>query len=39
MYEAAEETSLDVRIVSFKGGVQVLRSWEPHLNQATSRTK
>lgn len=33
MCEAAEEASLDVRVVSFKGSVQVLRSWEPHLNQ------
>lgn len=34
MYEAAEEANLDVRIVSFKGSLQALRSWEPHLNQA-----
>lgn len=33
MCEAAEEASLDVRAVSFKGSVQALRSWEPHLNQ------
>ncbi len=34
MYEAAEEADLEVRVVSFKGSVQALRSWEPHLNQA-----
>jgi hypothetical protein len=34
MYEAAEEADLEVRLVSFKGSVQALRNWEPHLNQA-----
>jgi len=34
MYEAAEETDIEVRKVSFKGSLQALRSWEPHLNQA-----
>ena len=34
MYEAAEEADIEVRIVSFKGSLQALRSWEPHLNQA-----
>lgn len=34
MYEAAEEADVEVRAVSFKGSVQALRSWEPHLNQA-----
>lgn len=34
MYEAAEEVGIEVRIVSFKGSLQALRSWEPHLNQA-----
>ena len=34
MCEAAEKASIGVRIVSFKGSVQALRSWEPHLNQA-----
>ena len=34
MYEAAEEASIDVRIVSFKGSLQALRNWEPHMNQA-----
>ena len=34
MYEAAEEADLAIRVVSFKGSVQALRSWEPHLNQA-----
>src|SRR5208337_3658427 len=40
MCEAAKEVDLNVRIVSFKGSVQALRSWEPHLNQAKiSRTE
>jgi hypothetical protein len=34
MYEAAEEADIEVRIVSFKGSLQALRNWEPHLNQA-----
>ena len=34
MCEAAEEADIGVRAVSFKGSVQALRSWEPHLNQA-----
>jgi hypothetical protein len=34
MYEAAEEATLEVRVVSFKGSLQALRNWEPHLNQA-----
>jgi hypothetical protein len=34
MCEAAEEADIEVRVVSFKGSVQALRSWEPHLNQA-----
>lgn len=34
MYEAAEGADIEVRVVSFKGSVQALRSWEPHLNQA-----
>lgn len=33
MYEAAAETSQKVREISFKGCLQALRSWEPHLNQ------
>lgn len=33
MYEAAEGADLEVRVVSFKGSVQALRNWEPHLNQ------
>jgi|SRR5208283_4801993 len=32
--EAAREVDIKVRVVSFKGSVQALRSWEPHLNQA-----
>jgi hypothetical protein len=34
MCEAAKEAHLKVRVVSFKGSVQALRNWEPHLNQA-----
>jgi len=34
MYEAAEEAGIEVRVVSFKGSLQALRNWEPHLNQA-----
>ena len=34
MYEAAEEADMEIRKVSFKGSLQALRSWEPHLNQA-----
>ena len=34
MCEAAEEAALEVRVVSFKGSLQALRNWEPHLNQA-----
>ena len=40
MCEAAEKADIEVRVVSFKGSVQALRSWEPHLNQARiSRTE
>ena len=34
MYEAAEKADIKARIVSFKGSVQAIRNWEPHLNQA-----
>ena len=34
MCEAAREADLAVRVVSFKGSLQALRNWEPHLNQA-----
>jgi Transposase DDE domain len=34
MCEAAKEVDLQVRVISFKGSVQALRNWEPHLNQA-----
>jgi hypothetical protein len=33
MYEAAAEVDLESRVVSFKGSLQALRNWEPHLNQ------
>ncbi len=35
MGEAAKEQDVKVRRISFKGSVQALRQWEPHLNQAT----
>lgn len=34
MCEAAEKAEIAVRVVSFKGSVQAIRNWEPHLNQA-----
>lgn len=34
MLDAAKEVDLAVRVVSFKGSLQALRNWEPHLNQA-----
>jgi hypothetical protein len=34
MIEAAEKKGVRVRSVSFKGSVQALRQWEPHLNQS-----
>ena len=33
MLEAANKNSVKVRRISFKGSVQALRQWEPHLNQ------
>jgi len=33
MLEAAQEKGHNVREVSFKGSIQALRQWEPHLNQ------
>jgi hypothetical protein len=33
MCEAAKEVGIEVRVVSFKGSMQALRNWEPHLNQ------
>jgi hypothetical protein len=32
MYEASEKSGKPVRQISFKGSIQALRSWEPHLN-------
>jgi len=32
MYEAAEKANVAVRLVSFKGSLQAIRSWEPQLN-------
>ena len=34
MGEAAKGKDVRVRRMSFKGSVQALRQWEPHLNQA-----
>ena len=34
MCEAAKAKDLNVRLVSFKGSMQALRNWEPHLNHA-----
>jgi len=34
MIEAAVKKKLKLRRISFKGSVQALRQWEPHLNQA-----
>ena len=34
MYEAANKAGIGARVVSFKGSIQALRNWEPHLNQA-----
>jgi hypothetical protein len=33
MLDAAKAADLAVRVVSFKGSLQALRNWEPHLNQ------
>ena len=33
MLEAAEKNNVTLRRISFKGSVQALRQWEPHLNQ------
>jgi hypothetical protein len=33
MYEAAEEAGVDADRLSFKGALQALRHWEPHLIQ------
>jgi len=33
MAEAAKAEDVAVRLVSFKGGLQAQRNWEPHLNQ------
>ena len=33
MGEAAKAQGVRVRRLSFKGSVQALRQWEPHLNQ------
>ncbi len=35
MMDSVKDTDIPVRRVSFKGCIQALRQWEPHLNQAT----
>ncbi len=37
--EASEEREVPIRRVSFKGTLQALRNWEPHLNQANLNRK
>lgn len=37
MWEAADKCGVRVRRISFKGSIQALRQWEPHLNQAKTR--
>ena len=40
MLEAADKKEVKVNRISFKGSIQALRQWEPHLNQANmSRQK
>lgn len=34
MLEAAERENVEAKQISFKGSIQALRQWEPHLNQA-----
>ena len=34
MYEAGKSRGLAVRRISFKGTLQTLRNWDPHLNQS-----
>ncbi|MFQ3248054.1 MAG: hypothetical protein ACI9SP_004714 [Arenicella sp.] len=36
MLESAQRVGAELRRVSFKGSVQAIRQWEPHLNQARS---
>lgn len=36
MFESAQRFGVELRRVSFKGSVQAIRQWEPHLNQARS---
>lgn len=39
MNDAADEANISARDVSFKGSVQVIRNWEPHLNQVGIKRK
>jgi len=39
MLEAAEAKGVTLRRISFKGSVQALRQWEPHLNQEKMNRK
>lgn len=36
MFESAQRLGVELRRVSFKGSVQAIRQWEPHLNRARS---
>jgi hypothetical protein len=36
MFESAQRFGAELRRVSFKGSVQAIRQWEPHLNRARS---
>jgi len=38
MFESVERVGAELRRVSFKGSVQAIRQWEPHLNLARSNT-
>ena len=37
MWEASEKRGIRIRRISFKGSIQALRQWEPHLNQVKIR--
>lgn len=39
MHEAADREKVEAKAISFKGSLQALRQWEPHLNQANMNPK
>jgi hypothetical protein len=39
MCDASTQTDIEVRRISFKGSLQALRQWEPHLNQNNRRSR